>query len=266
LVRSFAIIAFLAILAIPSQAATVLYSQNFEGGAIPGQFYGGTLLNTSGVPSAVGDGNWALWNDAGGTPQGTTGMPIGLQLNGLKPFTSASLDFTFLAIDSWDGVDYGSFSPDYFTVQVNPKVVFQAPFRNYLTTEYAGDGNPGYGSAPPPNSTITLLLAANANYLVTDHFNDAFYQIHIDGLQADAQGNLNIYFYACGAGWQGGYDESFGVDNIVVTGTDPVDPVGPTPQSGDTPEPGTWLTLSAGFGLLLGLRHRQALLSYFSSR
>ena len=243
------------VLAIPASATVVLYTQNFEGGAIPGQFSGGTLLNTAGVPSNIGDGNWALYNDSGGTPWGTAGSPIQLQLSGLEANSSASIQFTFLAIDSWDGTDFGQYATDLFNVQANANLVFQASFRNYLETHYTGDGSPDYGSTTPPNSTITLL-ASGQNYLVTDHFTDSFYDIHLDGLRADAQGNLNINFFASGSGWQGGGDESFAIDNVVVSGVP--DPPGINPTGGDeTPEPGTWLTFSAGFAGLLLIRRRK---------
>jgi hypothetical protein len=232
---------------VSASASSILYSQNFESGAVPGQFYGGTLLNTSGVPTSVGDGNWVLYNNSGGTPIGTTGSAIGLSLTGLTPNQSASLEFTFLAIDSWDGLDMGTFSPDYFGVQINPNLVFSATFRNWMATHYTGDGSAEYGSAPPPNSTITKL-SSDSDYLVSSA-NDSFYDIKIDNIHADASGNLTIYFLAYGGGWQGGADESFGIDNLLIT-SDQI--------PGESPEPGTWLTLSAGLGFFLFRRTRRA--------
>ncbi|MCU1237406.1 MAG: hypothetical protein JWP63_5373 [Candidatus Solibacter sp.] len=246
MVRIVSLLTFIIFLTVPSSATVILFSQNFESGTIPGQFYGGTLLNTSGVPPAAGDGNWALYNNSGGTPQGTASNPIGLQLSGLQPFQAANLQFTFIAVDSWDGVDL-SFSPDLFSVQVNPDVLFQAAFRNWMGTHYTGDGTYPYGSTTPANSTITLLSSDN-NYLVSSA-NDSFYDIHLDGFHADAAGNLNIYFYAGGAGWQGGNDESFAIDNLLITAPDIFT---------ETPEPGTWLTLSAGLAALLAHRSRRS--------
>ncbi len=246
MIYSLRFLTLLLFLTITASATTVLFSQNFESGAVPGQLYGGTLLNTSGVPASVGDGNWVLYNNSGGTPQGTASNPIGLQLSGLQPFQNANLQFTFIAVDSWDGVDMGSFSTDYFNIQVNAAVLFQGAFRNWLGTEYPGDGAPAYGTAPA-NSTITLLSSDN-NYLVSSA-TDSFYTIHLDGFHADASGNLNIYFYASGSGWQGGNDESFAVDNLLVTSPDAVI---------NNPEPTTWLTMSAGLILLLSHRKRRA--------
>jgi hypothetical protein len=237
------------ILAVPAPASVILFSENFESGAIPGQFYGGTLLNTSSVPSVAGDGNWVLYNNSGGNPQGTASNPISLQLSGLQPFQSANLQFTFIAIDSWDGFDMGSFSTDYFNVQVNPVLLFQAAFRNWLGTHYSGDGTTRYESGPA-NSTISPLSSDN-NYLVSSA-NDAFYDIHLDGFHADASGNLNIYFYASGAGWQGGNDESFAIDNLLVTSPDDL-----TILTTEAPEPAVWLTFPAGLLLLLSRRKRR---------
>jgi hypothetical protein len=257
LVRCFAVVWILAVFVVPSQAVTILYSQNFENGIMPGQITGAKMLNTSAVPTMVGDGNWALYNDSGGTPQGTPGTPITLSLNGLNPFQSASLDFTFLAVDSWDGTDFGTFATDLFNIQTNSTLAFQASFRNYGYgyTHYTGDGSANYGSTMPANSKITLLLSDYNNYLVS-HFNDAFYAIHLDGLHADAQGNLRISFFASGSGWQGYDDESFGIDNLLVTSPDAINPLGP-----EAPEPGTWITVSAGFALLLWFRRRKSAIS-----
>jgi hypothetical protein len=63
---------------------------------------------------------------------------------------------------------------------------------------------------------------------------DMFYDINLDGFYADVNGNLDIYFYASGAGWQGGTDESFAIDNVQVSST-----IGCnlTPGAGTPPNP-----------------------------
>jgi hypothetical protein len=172
-------------------------------------------------------------------------------MNGLHAFQQVSLDFTFLAIDSWDGLDFFNFAQDFFNVQANATLAFQASFRNYQGTHYTGDCTYLYGCAMPANSTITELLAADNSYVGSTPYNDAIYAIHLDNLYADANGVLNLYFFANGSGWQGGSDESFGIDNLLLTSDDGFDP------ALDSPEPGTWMTLVGGFAVIAFLRRRK---------
>ena len=249
MIRCGLLITTLTFLTIPSQAAVIIYSQNFESGP-SGQFSGGTLLNTSGIPSGIGDGTWALYTNSGGDPRGTTSNPISFQLTGLGAFQAASLELTFIAIDSWDGLTMGDFSNDYFNIQVNSDLLFQAAFQNYGgVPHYTGDWTYPYGINMPANSTITPLSSL-ANY-VGSYFDDMVYNIRLDGMHADAQGHLNVFFYASGAGWQGDVDESWAVDNIRVFS-----------DAGfavtENPEPATWLLFGTGFGGLLALRRKRA--------
>ena len=83
-------------LMIGSLSASQVFNYDFESGAVPGDFSGaGFIQGTGSAP--VGLGQYLLRNASG------VGSEAILTKNGLLPHTSVTLDFTFVAIDSWDG-------------------------------------------------------------------------------------------------------------------------------------------------------------------
>jgi hypothetical protein len=239
---------FSALLAAGSASATTIFFTDFNSGA-PSEISG-----SSGVANSVSVGGTAaidglqLWqNYSGGNP----GTATTLTLTGLAANQSLDLDFTFLAIGSWDGTTYapGTYAPDYFDVNLNSASIFHGAFRNYGT-----GGNPEYPGcpastdctstnypAPPANTTITLQQSA------TGDFGTSIYHIAITGLNANSSGNAVFSFFGSGVGWQGSGDESIGLDNINVTAAD----------AAATPEPSTW-ALIGGALLCLPLIRRRA--------
>jgi hypothetical protein len=187
-------------------------------------------------------------NNSTGNPAAATT----LTLTGLAANQNLSLEFTFLAIGSWDGTTYqpGVYAPDYLNVTLNSTSIFQEAFRNYGTA-----GNPEYPGcsvganctaaqypAPPAGTTIDLQQSAG------DDFGSSIYNILVTGLTADSSGNAVFQFFASGNGWQGGGDESIGLDNIRVTSTD----------TAATPEPSTWALIGGALLCLPLIRRRAA--------
>jgi YVTN family beta-propeller protein len=177
--------------------ATPYWATDFNSG-VPLEISGvGVLTGVQGYAGVGGfDGNF-LRND-------TLGGRTTLRLQNLPPHTHISLGFLLAVIDSWDGGD-AQFGPDRFVVSVDGNDVF-----NHMV----GWNNPTF--VPDPGVTLALETALGFN----PEFVDAAYNM---GLQQQfrniphSSSSLTVEFYAGGAGWQGGEDESFAVENLSVT-------------------------------------------------
>lgn len=179
------------------------------GAATPAQGFAGL-----GVGSNLFAGN--MFRNAEGNPtQGSGGTFTNLPLGG-----SLSFSFLFAAIDSWDGL--GQSGPDNFEVLINGSVVFTTSIDNF----------------PPPASITNggSVLASDRNLGFSTFFDSAWDFTNVSGLQnIGYSGTSATYlFRASGSGWQGGTDESWGLDNFVVSLTTPI------------PEPSSYALMLAG--------------------
>lgn len=185
------------------QAATV-FLDGFENG-VPGEIGGaGILADAFGGPE-LGLGNFFVRN--------TTSSPTTLTLGGLPAHDSIDLSFTFAAIDSWDGSETGP-SPDFFNVNVDGASIFRETFDNF---------NPRFQSYIPPTGTLLTprldtgtSFSPFANLGFESRFGDSVYTFSFVGIPQTAN-TLTIDWFANGAGFQGGSDESFAIDNITVS-------------------------------------------------
>lgn len=214
-VLGLAVVAGLATLA--SADPVVVFSSDFESGA-PAQMGGGGGVEGSQGLSAVGFGS-NLWRNDGFSS--TT-----LSLDNLPAHTSLSLTLLFAAIDSWDGIG-GSPGPDAFEIRVDGTAVW-----NYVFASASGSSNyPGAATA--------------AGGYGWNSYNEWVYSLTNEAALTDiahTADSARIEFVAVGPGWQGGFDESFGIDNVEVT----VDAI---------PAPGA--VALAGIAGLVGLRRRR---------
>lgn len=174
-------------------SAQQVFSSNFESG-LPAEFSGaGAVEGTQGYAS-YGFGQQFLRND-------TLGSPSILTLTNLPAHTSISIDLLLAAIDSWDSTN-GNPSPDFFNISVDDVSVFQATFANT-------SGSNSYGP----------LLVDNAGLGFSSYLDDAA-DLSTEALLHNiphTASTVVIKFYASGAGWQGGSDESWAIDNLSVT-------------------------------------------------
>ena len=194
-------LALLSALAVPAHAA-VFYSNDFEVSAV-GMSGAGFLAGSQGY-SAYGFGNQYFRNNSLGNPAASS--VLGFSLGSAA--SSVTLNFDFAAIDSWDGAN--CCGPDFFNVKVDGTTIYTKNFDIF--------GSPSVG----PELT-TLVYGPN---IAVSGWGDQGYKValSIGNLSAGAH---TIEFFASGAGWQGGDDESFAIDNVIVRGDD----------GGQVPEP-----------------------------
>lgn len=251
---------------------TTVYSNDFESG-LSGQISGaGMLAPVSGYAGLGSSGNQFsgsyLVNDTGSMWHQTRPAPgtaTTLTLTGLPGHTAISLSFLLAIRDSWDGSYYAP-NPnldlanyDYFNVAIDGNKVFSETFGFRTPTQY-----PGYVQSyvAPVGGLLTSGYGTNlgGNF----GYPDSAYDMGKDPLFqsiAHTGSSLTISFWADGAGWQGGLDESWGLDNLRVslleTETPPSPPptTTPTPAPNPLPVPGT-LLLTATALLGLGLSRR----------
>jgi hypothetical protein len=233
-----------ALMAAGSAGATTIFFTDFNSGA-PSQISGSNgIANSALVGGSSAIDGLQLWQDySTGNPSASTT----LTLTGLAANQSLNLDFNFLAIGSWDGTTEGPAAPDFFNVSLNSNSIFQGAFRNYglSSPEYPGctvgsNCTSAIYPVPPTGTTVTLEQGN------TGDFGTSIYEIVISGVTADAGGNATFNFFASGSGWQGGSDESFGLDNIKVTSA----------AAAATPEPSTWMLIGGALLCLPLLRRR----------
>jgi len=198
--------ALLATSASLSAQAAFVYQNDFEANA-SGITGAGALASSEGF-SAFGFGNQYFRNAAGGNP--ATSSVLGFSLSGAA--TGVTLDFDLAVLDSWDGAN--CCGPDMFNVLVDGNSIYA---KNFSIFDGVASGSE------------LLALVYGPNLAVNGAWGDAGYRVSFS-LGNLAAGAHTIEFFASGAGWQAGDDESFAIDNLTVQARS-IDP------GHDVPEP-----------------------------
>lgn len=154
-----------------------------------------------------------------------------LTLTGLPDHDSVDINFLLAIIDSWDGSVYhwsGSWAaPDYFTVSVDGSVVFEETFDNW----YPGPNQNGDEMRDPsyiPPAGVQLAPESvdvrfpNLGWVLG--WGDSAFNMGLDPVFDNIPhtgSTLTIEWYAHGVclprcSWQGGGDESWGIENVQV--------------------------------------------------
>ena len=208
-----------------------VFTTDFESGAPPQLSGFGSLVSVAGFPVSAGLGANAWQNTSTGDPAAQTLI----NLTGLDPHTWLRVDFDFIAYDSWDGTGT-TYGPDYLNLVVGAS-------SSHASVSNFPAGIHDHGTAGPfVFSSISLTLPADNNYGGNSAWTDSVW--HRSFRIPHTANTAVLSFYAYGAGWQGGDDESFGLDNIVV-------------QTDDVPEPATFSVLGLGLLAFAALRRRR---------
>lgn len=182
-------------------SAAVIYSNDFEGGvALLG---GGTFASAEGF-DGVGAIAGTVWhNDTGGG--GADGTPSLISLAGIPAHSALRVSFDFMALDSWDGStgEGGTAPSDFFNIGVDATIEFSETVDFSVESDGTISGN-----------VSATTLVHGATLAGTAIWPDAAY--HIEMLVPHSDVDAIVGFFASGSGWQGGVDESWAIDNLVI--------------------------------------------------
>ncbi|WP_414694607.1 PEPxxWA-CTERM sorting domain-containing protein [Phenylobacterium sp.] len=223
-----------------SANAVMLYQNNFDGNeshhaGVTGAFsLFPTEAASAGAWNAQGwAGNYGAYR-TGGTPTSPFG---GLYLSNLATHTTVSASFILGFLESWDSYDGGCCSPDNLEIWLDGVKVANMTYNNALGTVKDTDGG----------TVIHEYVQANTNGYYSDTLVDMGTAPFLTF--AHTASTLSLEFRAAGDGWQGGSDEGFGLDNVVLT----YDGV----RGGVVPEPATWALMIGGFGMAGAMLRRR---------
>lgn len=185
-------------------SATVVFSTDFSSGTAPAEITGaGIVESVDGYAGINGFADNYLRNKSILNATGDKAESTFLSLSGLAAHSLLTVTFDLALIDSWDGVD-GAPAPDFFNLVIDGTEVFEI-------------------SVAPASGTQEVIPATatdrvSGNFAGTDGFffdvdNAFFVTITLSHSASD----LLLDFFADGAGWQGGDDESWAIDNLTVS-------------------------------------------------
>ena len=199
------------------------FTTDFNSG-VPAQLSGTTTLVP--VQGYVGIGTGTnlfsgrlLENATGGTeaaPGTLVQTASTLTLTNLPTHTSIDVNFLLAIINSWDGLSAANptQAPDFFNVRVDGTLIFHGSFDNFRQ-----GANQGY--VAPAGVQLTPYPLVDLGFISTSPVNavDSAWNMGLDPLFDNiphTASTLRIDFFADGAGFQGGTNESWGIDNLRV--------------------------------------------------
>ena len=154
-----------------------------------------------------------------------------LTLTGLPAHTSVDVNFLLAIIDSWDGTGPNTFQPDYFNVAVDGVSVFSETFTN------VGGSSQSY---QPTAAGVRLTTGVfDHGFSLFPNVGDSAYNMGLEPRLhniAHTASTLTIEWFASGAGWEGGTNESWAIDNVQVV----LNGVTPAPTRAVEDPPDAW--------------------------
>ena len=212
-----AIAASLATLAAPASAASLLYSNDFDGlptlapGVTAGGFKNGSL------EAANTFGSWT-GNYFANRSMGDPATASVLTLSNLPAHSAVNISFILGFLESWDSSYPSPWSPDYLKIKVDGSTIL-----DLLTIS----GAVNYGGG----TILAEYVQANAQTYFSDTLINTAPSPALLSIPNSAS-TLSLSINAYGAGWQGGTDEAWGLDALTIT----YEPAGsPNPVPGPLP-------------------------------
>lgn len=227
-----AALALAAVAGSATAATTNIWSTGFDSDVFEstGPFTYSSLTFTYGGGAIVG--SEALPGFGSRYYRNSTTGTTSFSATGLGAHSDLHVSFDIAFIDSWDSFGGNCCGPDYLNINIagaSPLV---------LTWNGGGGSGPVFG----PGSVV-----GTGNFAVSS-WSDAV--VHYDFIIPHTAASWNMAINFSGAGFQGGDDESWGIDNFSLRAT----------PTGGIPEPATWAMMIAGFGLAgSAIRRRRAL-------
>ena len=227
-----------------AQASTVLlYSNNFETQSLSG--FSGAVASPANIYQ-TGNPTYGYFLDLASQGGAASAGTASLTLN-TTGYSSLSISFDVYALSTVDGDGpAGGNSPsnqDAFITTVTGGPTLE----NYSFANFPGDTQnyPGL-QGPPTAGQPGQTGAAATNVMPIDNNNDAVYSFTYSFAPTGSTTVLNFL----GQTNQGLSDESFGLDNIQVSGV--------TTSVGAVPEPATWAMMILGMGAVgFAMRRRR---------
>jgi hypothetical protein len=217
-----------------SAQAVTLYANDFDSVATVHSGVGVTFSGFTLHGATVGGWNGVGWaNNYADNRSGGGGSPSGfttLTLTNLAPHSTVSVDFILGFLESWDARLPNGYSPDNLELYIDSVLVADMTTNNAL----GGEAEEDFDGATELYEDIQANDEAYYDDTLVDMGAASFMSF------AHTNSTLTLALRATGAGWQGGTDEGFGLDNIFIT----YDGV----RGGVVPEPATWGLMIMGFG------------------
>lgn len=186
--------------------ATTLYTNNFDGSEFIGSGISATGFTNGSIETAnIGFGSWTgsyFDNRSTGNPATMSA----LTLTGLSPHTSIDVNFILGFLESWDSTDGSpTFSPDLLDFFIDGTKVAS------LTSNNASGTIENYEGGTELHDDVQ----ANVNAF----FDDTLVNMSTAGFLnfAHTSSTLTFGIQASGTGWQGGFDEGWGIDDVNIT-------------------------------------------------
>ncbi|MEM7363410.1 MAG: hypothetical protein AAF525_05265 [Pseudomonadota bacterium] len=191
-----------------SSLATPVYFNDFDDGT--GLAGYGLVTSAQGL-EGVGNISGNIWrNDAGLVDDGDPSTPdiaqgSGVQVFGMGDHDTVRVSFDLIAIDSWDGSSPtgGVVDPDFFNVVIDVGLEFSHTI-DFVIQE---DGSIF-------DSDADLLTHGGVSLHTNPLFSESAYHVILE--VPHFYDDLTVVFFASGDGWQGGIDESWGMDNLLI--------------------------------------------------
>ncbi|MFZ5719119.1 MAG: PEPxxWA-CTERM sorting domain-containing protein [Pseudomonadota bacterium] len=210
----------------------MLYQNNFDGNEAHGAGVTGAFSLFPTEAASAGAWNASGWaGNYGAYRTGGNPSPFGgLSLSGLATHTTVSASFILGFLESWDSYDGSCCSPDNLEIWIDGVQVGNLTYNNALGSVKDTDGG----------TVLFEYVQANGNGSFSDTLVD---MSTVPYLTFGHTGStLDLEFRVTGVGWQGGSDEGFGLDDVVLTYDGVRNP-------GAIPEPATWALMIGGFGM-----------------